>query len=63
MASPCQRRNTATSGAEPEDEAFLRGKLQAARYFFHWSLPEVAQDLVLLQNQDTTCLDMRSAWF
>ena len=50
-------------GAEPEDEAFLRGKLQAARYFFHWNLPEVAQDLVLLQNQDTTCLDMRSAWF
>ncbi|MGM0570179.1 acyl-CoA dehydrogenase C-terminal domain-containing protein [Marinobacter sp.] len=49
--------------AEPGDEAFLRGKLQAARYFFHWTLPEVAQDLVLLQNQDTTCLDMRAAWY
>lgn len=49
--------------AEPDEEAFLRGKLQTARYFFHWTLPEVAQDLVLLQNQDTTCLDMRAAWF
>jgi hypothetical protein len=49
--------------AGPEEEAFLLGKMQAARYFFHWTLPEVAQDLVLLQNQDTTCLDMRAAWF
>ncbi|SFR53079.1 Acetyl-CoA dehydrogenase C-terminal like [Marinobacter daqiaonensis] len=45
------------------EEGFYRGKLQAARYFFHWELPEVAQDLVLLQNQDSTCLDMRTAWF
>lgn len=49
--------------AAPGEEGFLRGKSQAARYFFHWTLPEVAQDLVLLQNQDTTCLDMRAAWF
>lgn len=49
--------------AEAGDEGFYRGKLQAARYFFHWTLPEVAQDLVLLQNQDRTCLDMRAAWF
>lgn len=49
--------------AAPEDEGFYRGKLQAARFFFHWQLPTVAQDLVLLQNQDNTCLDMRSEWF
>lgn len=49
--------------AAPGEESFYHGKLQAARYFFHWTLPEVAQDLVLLQNQDTTCLDMRANWF
>ncbi|MFW5825299.1 MAG: acyl-CoA dehydrogenase C-terminal domain-containing protein [Marinobacter sp.] len=49
--------------AGPAEESYLRGKLQTARYVFHWSLPEVAQDLVLLQNQDTTCLDMRADWF
>lgn len=51
------------ASAEAGDEGFYRGKLQAARYFFHWTLPEVAQDLVLLQNQDTTGLDMRAGWF
>lgn len=51
------------SDAAPGEDAFYRGKLQAARYFFHWTLPEVAQDLVLLQNQDSTCLDMRASWY
>lgn len=47
----------------PEVQAFRAGKLQAARYFFHRVLPGVAQDLVLLQNQDSTSLDMRAAWY
>ncbi|KAA8982498.1 acyl-CoA dehydrogenase [Halospina sp. K52047b] len=45
------------------DEAFYQGKLQAAQYFFHWELPTVAQDLVLLQNRDDTCYAMRDEWF
>ncbi len=49
--------------AEPGDQGFYHGKLQTARYSFHWELPEVAQDLVLLQNQDSTCLDMRTDWY
>lgn len=49
--------------APPQEQPFYRGKLQAARFCFHWQLPEVAQDLVLLQNQDSTCLDMRAGWF
>lgn len=49
--------------AAPEEQGFYRGKLQAARFFFHWQLPAVAQDLVLLQNQDNTCLDMRPEWY
>ena len=50
--------------ANTDDERnFYQGKLQAAQYFFHWELPTVAQDLVLLKNQDDTCLNMKSAWF
>lgn len=47
----------------PDEQGYYRGKLQAARYFFHWQLPSVAQDLVLLQNRDNTCLEMRPEWF
>ncbi len=51
---------SATSDAE---RRFYQGKLQAAQYFFHWELPTVAQDLVLLRNQDDTCLNMQPDWF
>ncbi len=37
--------------------------MQAAQYFFHWELPTVAQDLVLLRNMDDTCLAMKAEWF
>ncbi|NVD36113.1 acyl-CoA dehydrogenase [Marinobacter lutaoensis] len=52
--------DTATDDGERH---FYLGKLQAAQYFFHWELPTVAQDLVLLRNQDDTCLTMRPEWF
>lgn len=59
--------NAATRGlaaASSDDERnFYNGKLQAAQYFFHWELPTVAQDLVLLRNQDDTCLNMHTEWF
>ena len=59
--------NTASAALAGEvsdaDRAFYQGKLQAAQYFFHWELPTVAQDLVLLQNQDDTCYAMRDEWF
>ena len=54
----------ALPGASSEaDQDFYLGKLQAARYFFHCELPTVAQDLVLLRNQDDTCLVMQPEWF
>jgi butyryl-CoA dehydrogenase len=54
----------ALGSANTDDERnFYQGKLQAAQYFFHWELPTVAQDLVLLRNQDDTCLNMKSEWF
>ncbi|OEY65293.1 acyl-CoA dehydrogenase [Marinobacter sp. X15-166B] len=46
-----------------QERNFYQGKLQAAQYFFHWELPRVAQDLVLLRNQDDTCLNMAPDWF
>ncbi len=49
--------------ATDDDRHFYQGKLQAAQYFFHWELPTVAQDLVLLRNQDDTCLNMQADWF
>ncbi|MEE2763462.1 MAG: acyl-CoA dehydrogenase [Pseudomonadota bacterium] len=52
----------ASAGGDDERN-FYQGKLQAAQYFFHWELPTVAQDLVLLKNQDDTCLNMKAEWF
>ena len=46
-----------------EDEAFYRGKLAAADYFFRWELPRVSAQLDLLASLDRTLLDMRDAWF
>lgn len=38
------------------DQAFYRGKLRAARYFFHWELPKTVAQAALLQSLDDTCL-------
>ncbi|RSZ60952.1 acyl-CoA dehydrogenase [Massilia atriviolacea] len=46
-----------------DDSNFYHGKLQASRYFFHWELPKVQQQLDLLASIDTTTLDMQDAWF
>jgi alkylation response protein AidB-like acyl-CoA dehydrogenase len=45
------------------DQAFLAGKLQTAKYFIQWELPEVEHLSKLLMNFDSTCLDMQEAWF
>ncbi|MES2919031.1 MAG: acyl-CoA dehydrogenase [Pseudomonadota bacterium] len=51
-------------GGLPETEAaFYQGKLQAARYFFRWELPESEAQAALLRAADSTCLDMQDAWF
>jgi alkylation response protein AidB-like acyl-CoA dehydrogenase len=50
-----------TEGAN--DEAFYRGKLAAAGYFFRWELPRVFPQLGLLASLDRGPLDMRDAWF
>jgi hypothetical protein len=45
------------------DADFYRGKIQAARYYLEWELPEVGPALTLLDQQNTVCLDMQDAWF
>lgn len=45
------------------DRNFYLGKMQAARYFFHWELPVVGRDLEILERMDDTCLGMKDEWF
>lgn len=46
-----------------EDQQFLAGKLQAARYYLLWELPEIRHQAKLLNTMDRTCLDMQAGWF
>ena len=43
--------------------AFCRGKLQAARYFFHYELPKIDAWLGVVAARDATCRAMDEAWF
>ena len=45
------------------DTDLARGKLQAARYFFRWELPQAAGWAEILESLDPTCLDMQTDWF
>ena len=46
-----------------EDRNFLAGKLQAARYFIRWELPEIQHQSQLLISLDQTCAEMHVDWF
>lgn len=46
-----------------EDIDFLAGKIQAARYFIMWELPEIEHQAKLLINFDETCSMMQNDWF
>lgn len=52
--------NTALS---TDEQAFYRGKVQAAKYFVHWELPAIARDLRLLTELDDSCAAMQEDWF
>ncbi len=45
------------------DADFYRGKLQAARYWLRWELPQTVQQAELLMSLDDTCLAMEDAWY
>lgn len=46
-----------------EECSFLQGKIQTCRYFFTWELPRTKHWAQLLNDVDSTCLDMRDDWF
>ena len=48
---------------QQEDLNFWHGKLQAARYFMTWELPQIENHAAILQRLDRTCLDMQADWF
>jgi Acetyl-CoA dehydrogenase C-terminal like/Acyl-CoA dehydrogenase, C-terminal domain len=50
-------------GVDAVNEAFYRGKLQAAQWFFRWELPKVATQLALLRTLDDSHRAMRDEWF
>ena len=45
------------------DEAFLRGKLHAARFFAKYELPKIHWKADLLESLDDTTLSMEQSWF
>jgi butyryl-CoA dehydrogenase len=54
---------TGLDAAAGDQAEFYRGKLQACRFFFRWELPKTEHWHRLFVAPDTTCLDMRDAWF
>lgn len=46
-----------------DDQAFMAGKLQAARYFIRWELPEIKHQADILKSLDHTCASMSASWF
>ena len=52
----------AQPGGGPDD-GFLRGKLQACRYFFAYELPKVDAWLGVVASCDPTCRQMQDDWF
>ena len=47
----------------PPEQHFYQGKLQAARYYMQWELPQTVQQAELLNANNLLCFDMRDAWF
>ncbi|NIB40451.1 acyl-CoA dehydrogenase [Pseudomaricurvus alkylphenolicus] len=45
------------------DRDYYLGKLQAARYYIQWELPEIGAQAELLMQFNSVPLDMQDAWF
>jgi alkylation response protein AidB-like acyl-CoA dehydrogenase len=55
--------NEANEQLALSDDPFLKGKLQAARYFYRWELPRTIHWAERLSAMDTTSLDTHAEWF
>jgi alkylation response protein AidB-like acyl-CoA dehydrogenase len=45
------------------DDDAAQGRRAAMRYFFHYELPKVGAWLHVVADRDSTCKDMKEAWF
>jgi butyryl-CoA dehydrogenase len=53
----------AVAAAAGNDDGFLRGKLQAARYFLDFELPKIDAWLAVVAARNPTCREMQDDWF
>ncbi|HET8869542.1 MAG TPA: acyl-CoA dehydrogenase C-terminal domain-containing protein, partial [Aquabacterium sp.] len=51
------------NGNRVADDAFLRGKLAACDYFFHFELPRIDAWLGVVSKRDMTCAQVQADWF
>ncbi|WP_078084610.1 acyl-CoA dehydrogenase [Microbulbifer mangrovi] len=51
------------SAISAEDKNFYRGKLQAARFYIQWELPEITPQIALLESANSVPFEMQQAWF
>jgi butyryl-CoA dehydrogenase len=55
--------STLATSDDAENQAFVAGKLHAARYFMRWELPQAQQKLSLLADFDDSWQGMQKEWF
>lgn len=46
-----------------QESAFYHGKIQAARYFIEWELPQINMQAKILMDHSDVCYAMRDEWF
>ena len=57
------RKKLSANQTNPAEIEFFNGKLQTARYYMKWELPEVFHCLKLLEKLDPVCFEMQDNWF
>ena len=50
-------------GLAEQEVNFYRGKIQAARYYLQWELPQIEPQAKILMELNPTCYDMQNDWF
>ena len=50
-------------GLAEQEVNFYRGKIQAARYYLQWELPQIEPQAKILMELNPICYDMQNDWF
>lgn len=59
----CAAAGLAKDDLPASEQHFYQGKLQAARYFFDWELPQIEPQARLLESANTVPFTMQNDWF